>query len=77
MVSSKLIWAVGYLFSYDAAKEKKRLVHVQKLHKKSIRKMAFAYNEAQHIFTASKDKSIKLTDLTQQTNLLTLEKAHE
>ena len=53
------------------------MIHVQKLHKKSIRKIAFAENESQHMFTASKDKSIKLTDLNKEANLLTLEKAHE
>ena len=59
------------------SKKKQRLVSAHKLHKKSIRKLAYPVNNSDLIFTASKDKSIKLTDLKHETSILTLEDAHE
>jgi len=63
--------------SYDLSKDKKRLVSVHKLHRKSIRKISTPENNNDLIFTASKDKSVKLTDLKQESTVLTLENAHE
>lgn len=61
---------------YDLNKKKQRLVSAHKLHKKSIRKLAYPTNNSDLIFSASKDKSIKLTDLKHEANILTLEDAH-
>ena len=61
---------------YDLNKKKERLVSAHKLHKKSIRKLAYPQNNSNMIFSASKDKSIKLTDLKHESNILTLEEAH-
>jgi hypothetical protein len=66
-----------YYSRYDLSKDKKRLVSAHKLHKKSIRKISTPENNNDLIFTASKDKSIKLTDLKQESTILTLEQAHE
>jgi WD40 repeat protein len=57
-------------------KKKQRLVRAHKLHKKSIRKLAHPTNNSDLIFSASKDKSIKLTDLKHESNILTLDEAH-
>ena len=62
---------------YDLTNEEKRLVSSKKLHKKSLRRMAFSAENSSQIFTASKDKSIKLTDLNTEENILDLPKAHE
>lgn len=62
---------------YDVSKTKKRLICAQKIHKKSIRKISFPANNSNIVFTASKDKSIKLTDIKQESNILTMENAHE
>ncbi|RNA43412.1 WD repeat-containing 55-like [Brachionus plicatilis] len=67
----------GKLKIYDVSKTKKRLVSAQKIHKKSIRKISFPVNNSNTVFTASKDKSIKLTDIKQESNILTIENAHE
>ena len=66
-----------YEFSYDLSKKKQRLVSAHKLHKKSLRKIAYPVNNSDLIFTASKDKSIKLTDIKHESNILTLEDAHK
>lgn len=67
----------GKIKVYQVSNEKKRLVSFYKLHKKSIRKIAFSHNDSNIVFSASKDKSIKLFDLKHETDVLNLEKAHE
>lgn len=62
---------------YNVNDDKKRLLSAHKLHKKSIRKISYPENDKNLIFTASKDKSIKLTDLKKEENVLNIEKAHE
>ena len=62
---------------YDLSEEKERIIGIKKFHKKSIRKIDYATNNSNHIFTASKDKSIKLSDLRHEQTVLHLEKAHE
>jgi WD40 repeat protein len=65
------------ILSYDISKKEKRLLKAQKLHKGSVRKLAYPQNNCDLIFTASKDKSLKLNDLKQESNVLTIENAHE
>jgi WD40 repeat protein len=76
-LKKQLSYLIIPILRYDLSKKKKRLVSVQKLHKKSIRKIVFTENNTNLIFSASKDKSIKLTDLKQESNILTIEKAHK
>jgi WD40 repeat protein len=63
--------------SYKVSNERKRLVSVQKLHKKSIRKISFTQDDQNYMFTASKDKTIKLTDLNESKTIMTIENAHK
>ena len=62
---------------YDLSEDKERLLGIKKLHKESIRKLDYAVNNTNHMFTTSKDKSIKLTDLRHEQTILNLENAHE
>ncbi len=62
---------------YDLKEEKERIIGIKKFHKKSIRKIDYSAANSNHIFTASKDKSIKLNDLRHEQTVLHLEKAHE
>ncbi len=59
------------------AKDKKRLVSVDKLHKKSIRKLALPQSSPNLIFTASKDKSIQLYDVKHESSVMHLIDAHD
>ena len=77
MYSNDILVKFSIVSSYDLSRKEKRLVSVHKLHKKSIRRIAYPLNNTDLIFTASKDKSIKLTDLKHEANVLTLEAAHE
>ncbi len=72
------IYTIPILLSYKVSDDNvKRLVSVHKLHKKSIRKISFTNDNQNYMFTASKDKTIKLTDLTESKNILTIENAHK
>jgi WD40 repeat protein len=53
------------------------LISSHKLHKKSLRKITFPLNDSNLIFTVSKDKSLKLTDLKHEQNILSIETAHD